>query len=369
MHTNTALYFPDTSIDIKKVFEELLLFGHIYFYQAAENSAPTTEKRWNDLCSGYPPLPFGSELDRFNQLIEEIKGHVQEFYSGQLTGMALNSLESRSEKTVREIIAAVSGRDGQNGKTGSQDTLWHSRLLLKLAEIKRREEEELTKKLAGISKKEVSLYKALKGHPGIDSLITGHPAESAPLPAMTDTILKAWGYLFINDREQRHNILLTADKNAAESLFETHNTLSSGRLPVRICRLSLPLTEDLGEEARLNFRREFREKAKKVIAGFSDLFSKIILSGQKQDTIQKSTTLAAEWGSLIEDFNPRDGDLSATTGKQSTNNLPHLEIYLCEHSPALLVARHCRLSPLSAYAGNNYGLLALKTSKPVTCMD
>jgi len=365
MYTNTALYFPDTGIDINKVSEELLLFDHIHFYQAAEDNAPATEKRWSKLCSGYTPLPFGPELDRFNQLIEELKGNVQEFYSGQLTGMALDSLESRSEKTVREIIATVSGKSGQNG---SQDALWHSRLLLKLAEIKKQEEDELTKKLAGISKKEATLYEALKGRPGIDRLITGPPAESPPLPAMTDTMLKAWGHLFVNDRE-RHDILLTADKNAAESLFETHSTLSNGRLPLRICRLSLPLLDGLSEEARLDFRREFRKKADRVIAGFSDLFSNIILSGQKQDTIQKCTTLAAEWGSIVEDFYPRDEELPAATGNQGSNNPPHLEIYLCEHRPVLLVARHCRLDPLPADAENNYGLLALKTGEPVTCMD
>ncbi|MFP3983572.1 MAG: hypothetical protein ACLFV2_07775 [Desulfurivibrionaceae bacterium] len=367
MYTNQALYFPDTDIDIKKVFQDLLFFDHIYFYQAAENINQPKDDRWSGFCSGYPPLPFGPDLDRFKQLLKDLKGHEQEFYSGQLSGMALRDLESRDEKTVREIISSVSGIDNQARSPDYRDSRWHYRLLLKLAEIRRREEEELAEKLAGISEKEASLYDSLKGHPEIDRLLTGVSSEPSRMTDMTDIVLRAWGHLFINDK-QHHSTLLTADKDAAESLFEAHSALSGARLPVRICRLSLPVLENLDEEGWLKIYQDFREKTEKVRAEFSELLSKVVQSGIEEDTLQKSTILAAEWGSMTEEISIPERRSSKDSCTRD-NNSSHLEIYLCEHSPAALAARHCRLNPISDYADNNFGLIALKTNKPVTCMD
>lgn len=357
MYTNQALYFPDTDIDIKKIFQDLLFFDHIYFYQVAEDINQSTDERWNDFCSGYPPLPFGSDLDRFKQLLKDLKGHEQEFYRGQLSGMALGDLESRDEKTVREIISSVSGKNNQTGGADGRDSLWHHRLLLKLAEIRRDEEEELANKLAEISEKETSLYDSLKGHPEIDRLLTGISSGPTALTDMTDIVLRSWGHLFLNDDKQHHSTLLTANQDAAESLFEAHSALSEARLPVRICRLSLPVLGNLDEDDWLKMYHDFREKTKKVREGFSELLSKVVQSGIEEDTLQKSTILAAEWGSMIEEIGTRE------------DNPSHLEIYLCEHSPAALAARHCRLNPISDYADTSLGLIALKTNKPVTCMD
>lgn len=364
MQTNEALYFPDTGVDLKDVFEELLLFDHIYYYQAAENEDPTGLEQ-QGLITGYPPVPLGDDLERFNRLITELKGHEQEFYHGQLSGLALRNLEYRDEKNVEDIISTFTGGKDRKDEPDSREALWHYRLLLKLAEIKKREDEELARDLAEISEKESSLFEFLKGDPEIEPhLPDPAPAGTEKMAGMADIRLKAWAHLYLND-DRRRQILLTADKDAAESLFEAHTALNGGRLPVRICRLTLPLLQKMDKEAWLNLRNAFRGKARKIITDFGSLFADLLQFGGKEDTLQRSTMLAAEWGSFTEDMQAEPKAASASCPQ----NRQHLEIYLCEQNLAAILARHCRLNPDPGGKNEGYGLIALKTSRSVTCTD
>ncbi|MBW1791177.1 MAG: hypothetical protein JRJ14_02745, partial [Deltaproteobacteria bacterium] len=103
----TALYFPDTAITTQAVYQELLFFDKILFYQPVEIDPETHSPEGLDLCSGYPPVPFKEDLDRFKSLLRELKGHEGEFYSGQLSSMSLEYMERRDRPSVEGLISSI----------------------------------------------------------------------------------------------------------------------------------------------------------------------------------------------------------------------------------------------------------------------
>ena len=199
----TALYFPDTEISIETVAQELLFFEKIIYYRPVENGEAKEEVPDADtLCHGYAPVPFGEDLDRFKSLLKDLKGHENEFYSGQLSAMAPGQMGKQDKTSVTDLISTIT-KSVDPGKQTLKDkeTLWQARLLLKLAEIMAREERELQEELDAITEKEKKLFDALKGDEDIVGTF-GRPISAArQIHVKPETILKAWGHLFLADKK------------------------------------------------------------------------------------------------------------------------------------------------------------------------
>lgn len=364
-----ALYFPDTSITTRHVSQELLFFDKIFCFQASETDDPIDPQTNQGLCEGYPPVPFNDQLDRFRHLIRELKGNEGEFYSGQLSTMNLEYLERRDASTVTNLITAIS-RQNDTGVTAAEQSkkdeeLWQARLLLKLAEILYREEEELQEGLSALTHKETELFDALKGESGFAFSLPKIPMKNC-LRIRPQILISAWAKLFVHDHHNSHQIV-TCTEEDAEILFEMNESISKQRL-VRLFRIPLPQTTGMNFDDYLSKRSTFRESAKEVLPAFAALISSTLQDGIQADTLQESAALSAEWTRLFAASGTWGQDMVNSSHQPDGSGEPHLEIYLCNQSLMTLLGHLAKSETAeSSMEDNASAIIALKSRKPSTC--
>lgn len=361
-----ALYFPETAITTEQVLQELLFFDSLYFYHSSEPDEHADSQPGEGECHGYPPVPFDDDLQRFKQLIRELKGNEEEFYSGHLSSISLDYMENRDETTVRNLISTIAGPD-KTAETREQpnkrEDLWQARLLLKLAEILAKEEKELQESLTAISGKEEELFDALKGEEGFSSSLGPIPSAST-LPVRPEILLKAWGKLFLADQKD-HWILTSSQPESVESLFEINEALSRQR-PVRLFRIPLPYTDGMDETTFFKLRKSFRHTAKQTLDSFTSLLTETAENGISPETLKEFTSLAADWTRIFDQSGPWGQDTSSPLQKKDGLGAPHLEVYLCSHSLAELLGNFCKIKNHKQNT-HTHGIIALKSRKSSTC--
>ena len=365
-----ALSFPDTNITSRHVSQELLFFDKIFCFQASETDEPGDPQANLGLCESYPPVPFNDQIDRFRHLIRELKGNEGEFYSGQLSAMNLEYLESRDESTVKNLITAISGQNASESSSAEQnkegEELWQARLLLKLAEILYREEEELQQGLSAVSHKETELFDALKGEPGFAPLTLPEIPLKNRIRIRPQILINAWAKLFVHDKTHAHHIV-TCNEEDAETLFEINESISKQR-PVRLFRIPLPHTSGMDMDDYLSKRTTFRENSQEILAAFAALILSTRQNGLQADTLQKSATLAAEW--------TRNFAASGNWGENMINPFhkpdgpgePHLEVYLC-NTNLMTIFGHFAKSATKSPSQTDEGpaIIAMKSCRKSTC--
>jgi hypothetical protein len=367
----TSLYFPQTSISTRQVSQELVFFDKICNYLAAEADESTTDETASKLCEGYAPVPFQGDLDRFRQLIRELKGNEAEFYSGHLSAITAENARKRDEQSVKSLIQAIGGKpsaDDTMAQAAATEGLWEARLLLKLAEILYQEEQELQKELSAISRKELELFEVLKGEPEIPFSLAPFQQMESRLPVRPEILVKAWAKLFLADRRRNnYPILVSGQSDAAELLFDANETLTQKR-PVRLFRIPLPASAEMELEAYLHARAAFREEAQDTLAGFSSLLADTAAKGATPDTLKNFSVLAAAWTKIFNGCMAWGQPAAKPAQGGNCPAEPHLEVYLCNESLTRLLGHVCKttVQPQAA-TGSPMGIIALKSSRKSTC--
>ena len=350
----TALRFPDTLVTTASVSQELFFFDRIDFYQSTESESGDNPDPLADLklCFGYPPAPLGDDLERFRMLLSELKGNEGEFYSGVLSSLTLDYLGNRDGEKTWELISSLQ-RQGKTGKDkkarNREEILWQARLLLKLAEIIQCEEEAMEISMASVADQEKELFRQLKEGDinDQDDPLTVKPAAGTRPSGRTGPLLKAWGQLFLADR-QPHGILTTKNTEAALTILDVEESLA-GQAPKRVVKLILPsplLLDDF-----FGKREDFRSAAAGILNDFAGLLGDLTEKGLDEEIGRKLEQAAEQWNRQMEE--------SGLAGEQAGF---FLEIYFCRNSPARLLAHLCKATDVSpAVSGPNHGVITLTT--------
>ncbi|MCB2184745.1 MAG: hypothetical protein KQH63_22190 [Desulfobulbaceae bacterium] len=366
MTTLQPLYFPDALISSWQASQELLFFDKIFYYLPCEADDPPEID--GEFYQGYPPIPFQGELDKFKQLIRELKGNEAEFYSGQLSTMTVNHLENRDMATVKDLIETISGhKDAKKiDSLNHREDIWQARLLLQLALILAKEEEELQAELEAIAHKEEALFESLKGEAGLPLLRPRIPEENRS-PVRPEIIFKAWAKLCLEDTRQQHWLLTCSSAGTAEILFEENEILSNQR-PIRLFRIPLPFTENMTSEQYLKSRAEFRENAGEILSSFASQLAECSQKGLQNDTLKQCTALAAEWTRLFSSSGPWGHETPHSQLKKNDLGAPHLEVYLCNRNLTEMLGHFCKteVAPVPEQE-NRLAVIAVKSRKPSTC--
>ncbi|MEA3548383.1 MAG: hypothetical protein U9R66_12050 [Thermodesulfobacteriota bacterium] len=351
----TALRFPDTLVTTASVSQELFIFDRIDFYQSTESESddnldPPADSK---LCAGYPPAPLGDDLERFRMLLSELKGHEGEFYSGVLSSLTLDYLGNRDGEKTWELISSLQ-RQGKTGKDkkarNREEILWQARLLLKLAEIIQREEEAMETSMASVADRQRDLFRQLKDGDinDLDEPLAVKPATVSRPSGRTGPLLKAWGQLFLADR-QPYGILTTNNAEAALTILDVEESLA-GQAPKRAAKLILP--SPLVMDGFSGKREGFRSGVAGVLNDFAGLFGELSEKGLDEETGRKLDHAAEQWNRQMEE--------SGLAAEQAGF---FLEIYFCQNSPARLLAHLCKATDISLpVSGPKHGLIALTTS-------
>lgn len=358
MTTLRAIHFPETILSPQDVMAQLLLFDTISYI------TPTaTEDEPNPLCPTYDPAPLGEDAVRFGQLLGELKGNETAFYQGQMSRLALEYLETRDDNTVREIIGSIHGQ--QKTSTPAEqnkdaEKLWKARLLLKLAEIKQREEQEIQQSLQRIKDAQQNMLGDLKGEDEFQDLFHSL-ANILPnqTPVRVESLIKSWGKLFGEGTEDFF-ILHCFSPEAAAPYLEVSESIT-GKRPVRLVRLPLPDCS-VDPEEFLTKKEQWLQAGDPWLTELKTALHQVAERGLDAVPLATFTKLAGQWTSQVDraEFWP-----SPAATKEC--GPPALELYLLGDTILPLTATLCNLKNKTDHSPMKHGLLAFVSTRPNSC--
>lgn len=289
-----ALFSPETSPQPADLQPFRLLCDTLFFYVLPDQGTPPADNdEEQELWTGYTPVRLSSEdQSRFMSLARELKGHEAEFHGGLLA--SLSSVHGdRDEASVGALISTLrSGTKTTASREKTDEGLWQAMLILKLAEMFREEEREITQGFMAVSGKEAELFAAIRGEEEAEDEegdeeeqvlreLAATAAPSGPTLNMT-RLARAWGHFFIRDaRAAEFPMLVTTQEELQGLLADTYETIT-GRLPRQLVSLAVPSQPESNDHAALV------KKFKTATEASGELFNRLLLE------VAASGTLSSE---------------------------------------------------------------------------
>jgi len=279
MNTLDTLVFPDTILPAYRQFPLALFFNSLHLLQPVERDETDNRDRSpaadsypfmeTGFCQVHTPSRLGTDRERFLHLVNDIRDR-KDNYVEQLSYLSLASLSEQtghgdpSKQTI--ISSLLDGMDRNDAPSDEQErlALWQARLVLSIAEILDREEEELARQLAAIDDREIALFRSLQGEIAESGEENG-PAEdpfqellelrqklNQPRPGMIKNRLRAWSRLYLSGPLPEPALWTTCRQEAADILLEQYEQ-ECGQAPLPLLQLELPARfhGDPGREAEL----------------------------------------------------------------------------------------------------------------------
>jgi len=326
MNSLNTLYFPGTDLYSIRQYPIFLLFQKIHLIRPVEEDPAGSGGQSSDsfiksgFCQVHTPCPLSENRDRFVHLVADISSRKDD-YAAQLSSLILAGTSSASvtdDDSERAIRSSLFTPDAEKGKVQQEDKagkLWQDRLVLAIAEILDREEEEIARNLAMLDDDQADLFKELHGD--IDELEEENPfAELSRLENNLGTAnagnmkkrCKAWKTLFLEGDTRHCEIFLTTSQDAGDFLLEAYEkrTNQAGLLAAT---LALPgligWNSAEAYQAVLNFRDQNSELLSRIHASLAELMDKTTCTEQATGSTAV-TALTEQWNEQLETTFPAD---------------------------------------------------------------
>ncbi|HET97214.1 MAG TPA: hypothetical protein ENN98_00630 [Desulfurivibrio alkaliphilus] len=245
----SALYFPDLlPPPAAAILTELFVPLRCYRIAAAGRKPPAQDRSsptpWAELEANgrlefVQPLAADQlDLGRLHQLLGELEGRSGQDAALFVQGI-LAQLSAGGQETASELVPPLLGWHEDRAAREEEETLWRALLLLKLAELQERREQELTMELQELEARRAALFRQLQG----DEEKRVSSARAMTSPAVSPNrnsarLLRAWGQLFLRDQGGTE-LLVSADPEAVALLLEGYGS-AAGQEPLPLGDLPLP---------------------------------------------------------------------------------------------------------------------------------
>ncbi len=348
MNSLHSLYFPGTTIYSVRQYPLFLLFAPLHLLRIAENTL-NIHAEWNqatdtflqaELCREHIPAPLAEDLDRFVHLLQDIQNRKDNYASqlSNLTLAALSGSDNLPEDSEQQILSSILGQGKPVRKeTGKdeQESLWQARLVLALGELLDREEEEIALQLASLLAEEAELFQELMGDE--DSPLGDSPAKelslirqnmNPPHPGNMDKRLRSWKRLYREGNAPSCDLLVTTEKDAGELLFESYEKQHQATA-LHLGQVTLPALVHTESHEAVEAIRDFREFARKPLADFSRLISRLQESERLEKTIDFNSVFSEfipDWETALENRFPAEefGRIPAGFYSLADTSIPQL---------------------------------------------
>jgi hypothetical protein len=320
MNSLNALFFPATDLYSIRQYPIFLLFQKMHIIRPVEDDPTGSGDQSSDsfiksgFCQVHTPCPLAENRDRFVRLVTDISSRKDD-YAAQLSSLILAGTSSASatdDDSERAIRSSLFTPDAEQAKVVQEDKdgeLWQARLVLAIAVILDREEEEIARNLAMLEDDQADLFKELHGD--IDEQEEENPfAELNRLESNIGAAnsgnmkkrCKAWKTLFLEGNMRQCEIFLTTSQDAGDFLLEAYEkrTNQAGLLAAT---LALPgligWNSAEAYQTVVNFRNQNSELLSRIHEYLSDLIDKSTCT--KQATASTAvTTLTEQWNEQLE---------------------------------------------------------------------
>lgn len=248
MNKSIACVFPETLPDERLLFPLVQVFGQVVYLQAVENEPPPHDTetvavkqcREHGRLGYFTPAPLGGHRQRFLALVQDMR-HRGDTYVSQLSMLTLAGLNRRDQPETRQaIVGDLLRRSDIRSEQDLEQTLWQSRLIVKLGEIYDSEQAGLRQALGEISSRQERLLAALCDDEDNPFVLS---ADNQDLDQETDGILhhrlRAWTRLCFHGDNSIPGLLITRHRTAVDLLQEVYE--KRWRQPSRlIATLDIP---------------------------------------------------------------------------------------------------------------------------------
>ncbi len=313
MNTNSVCVFPDTIPRAEILFPLVQVFAPLVYLRPVENDPPL-EQDLSPLCREMVdqnlvrfdcPAPLDDNRDRFLQLVHDLQ-HRRDDYAGQLSNLSLAGLgRPGNTESKTSIIGTLIKQTGIKDKQDEQQAmiLWQARLMLKLAEIFDREQQELQQSLERISERENGLLDELREEDEQPfSLTRTLMRAEGHTDGQLRQRLKAWSRLFaLGSRQITSSAFITISQDAFDLLLEQYE-LNEDSKPHHIVNLQLPggRQTDTAIEQRAAFLRD----AADLIVLLQNMLKTPLSVDEKNHAALEATE--SKWAKLQEQHYPAD---------------------------------------------------------------
>jgi hypothetical protein len=314
MQKMSCLFFPDTRIPVRDIVKLLSLFGNVTHYLPCEpdNDGHTGDDGYHTrlsaekLLHAYPPAPLGEELDRFNQILKEFTSAQYGASATSAQAIAAITASSRpdSDLTSDQLISSIVGRPPEytEAEQKEREELWSARLYLSLAEKLDEQEKELQEGLRKVSGNETTLFKSLRGEENDMETVLQKAAtplnietlHTAPSPALLRSRMKAWGRLFLADKQKTGRILITSRQECVAAIIDTC------RIPEEMTQLSLLLPEINIED---NSWFEKLAAVREALARPAAEITETLLRNNNQSSMAEKQKMTTDWETSLKQLN------------------------------------------------------------------
>lgn len=231
MNKSIACIFPETLPDERVLVPLVQVFGQVVYLQAVENEPqlPDMETDIVRQCREqgrlhlFTPAPLGEQRQRFLALVQDMRRRGDTYVS-QLSMLTLAGLNRRDQpETGQAIIGDLLKRSDIRAEQDLEQTLWQSRLIIKLGEIYDIEQAGLRQALGEISSRQDRLLAALcddEDNPFM--LIADHQDPDQETDGILRHRLRAWTRLCLHDGNSIPGLLITRHRTAVDLLQEVY---------------------------------------------------------------------------------------------------------------------------------------------------
>lgn len=312
MNQLSTLYFPETAVEPETLAGLLAFFSSVFYYlpaEAAGRDAAAADHE-NRLSCGYPPVPLGDDLERFNRTLKDISVNLND-YGERLRALSLVSLSpgrnlDKDELSAGALVTALSREAEGKRDHLVKERLWRARLVLQLAEDLEQKEEETNRSLEQIEDLEQRLFASLQGLE--ENPIARSDSRRSPGPLMLEQRLRAWAELYIVDqRPDRPWLLSTGRPEAAAPLFAAYEKLFQQE-PLLLFSIMLPVFPaapgpETNDPDFINQRQQFQKSATGMISTLSGNIKDLAAGRVTGRALDEKLTLlgrtAAAWDEMV----------------------------------------------------------------------
>jgi len=322
MGTLETLYFPDTIIAKNGQSPLFLLFGRVHYLRPVETDPGQTAGLSDTFmdtafCQAHTPAPLGADRTRFLRLITDIRQRKDD-YAAQLSSLAIASMSaprSGDENAPSAILSTLMGgapSQGEKEKDARRAELWQARLVLAMAEILDREEEEIAQALNLLDQSKADLFSRLLGKDGdvednnpFCDLAQLQERVNLPRPGMIKNRLKAWLSLYRSGAPACW-LWTTPRREAADILLEMLEK-KTGKTALTFWQLEMPVAE--GPGLTTDEILTFRKAAESLLTGIAGTFDRLVrqesaFEADPAGLLPEGLTWSKEWAALLETHFP-----------------------------------------------------------------
>lgn len=346
MESLDTLIFPDTNIFHEECYPLLLFFTPLHFLQLVE---PGSDSNADDeaahflksgLCQAHIPAPLGDNQEKFLRLIGDMKARSKE-YVAQLRTLIIDCATapagSEAANPKHTIISSLLHKHGiKHYSSEAELNLWQARLVLALAEILYKNEDDLHDELSFFTEEEIAMFHILQKE--------NEQAEDEPLSELDNlrtqqekhhvgnTIkrFEAWLRLLKNRPAPRVNIWLTTTRVSADQVFARYESANQGRA-VPVLKLVFPAHIMASGKYVIEQIQAFQQASRHIRQGLITDFQRIVttvpyVADVHESLLPYKTDWAEQWQVMLEDYFPaaKDGRSDVTFYLLPNQTIPKL---------------------------------------------